>query len=89
MNTAMPNTIPMEGATKRFYQGVSAGSQVTDAHASTEFPNDEVRVNLYWFYVGALAAGEYECESAEDFTGFILGAQTRAPQTDDDNDKES
>lgn len=82
----MTDTIPMEGATKRFYQGVASASEVIEAHAGSEFPDDQARVALFWFYVGAMAAGEHGCETAEDFTPFILGAQTRAPQVETEED---
>lgn len=76
----MTDTIEMAGQTQKFFQGVSAGSEVTEAHADTPFVNHEQRTQLWWFYVGALAAGKYGCKETEEFSAFLLGAQTRAPQ---------
>ena len=51
-----------------------------EAHQDVEFPDHETRVRLFWFYAGALAAGDHGCETEEDFSHFILGANTRCPQ---------
>lgn len=74
------HTIHLDNKTQRFYQGAAAAARVETEHAVVEWPDHEARVSMFWFYVGALAAGEYECTTSEDFTGFALGAQTRAPQ---------
>ena len=72
-------TIPMEGQTKIFYQGVSAGAKVSEAHAELDIDH-ETRVKLYWFYVGLLAAGEYKLgEKQEDIGVFVQGASLRVP----------
>lgn len=81
-HTTTPRTITMDNTTKRFYQGVAAAARVREAHASTLHATRQAKSDLFWFYVGALASGEYGCESSEDFTGFILGANTRAPAND-------
>lgn len=80
MNDTM--TVQMDGPTQRFYQGAAAANRVIDEHAAVEFPDHEARVAMFWFYVGALAAGEYECTTSEDFGSFVRGANTRAPQAD-------
>lgn len=77
------HTIDMDLPTQRFFQGVSAASQVNEAHADLDFPDHETQAKMFWFYVGVLAAGEHGCESQEDFTPFTLGANTRAPQESD------
>jgi hypothetical protein len=74
------HTIQLDERTQRFYQGVAAGSQVREAHEEIEWPDYEIQVRMFWFYVGALATGEHGCESNEDFNGFLLGAKTREPQ---------
>lgn len=76
-------TIAMQGDTLHFYQGVSAGQKVLDAHADIDFPDHETRVKFYWFYVGALGAGEYELT---EFDAFALGAKTREPSNDGDDE---
>lgn len=73
-------TIEMDARTKRFYQGAAAATKVVEAHAEVDFPDHEVRVAMFWFYVGALAGGEYGCTESEDFEPFVLGANTRAPR---------
>lgn len=81
-------TIKLDEKSQRFYQGVAAGSQVRDEHEGVEFPTFQAQRDLYWFYVGAIAAGEHGCTTADDFTGFALGANTRAPQAPRDEDDE-
>lgn len=75
-------TIEMDATTKRFYQGVSAGSEVVEAHADVDFPDHETQVAMYWFYVGALAGGKHGCTDSKDFESFLLGANTRAPRNE-------
>ncbi len=79
---AKAHTIPVDDATRRFYQGVAAGNRVREEHDSIPFPDHESRVRFYWFYCGALAAGEYGCQESDEFSNFVLGAATRAPQED-------
>lgn len=71
--------IPLSPRTKRFMQGAQAAQKVLDAHKDAEFPDAQVRSNVFWFYVGALAAGEYEITEQDDFGDFVMGAATRAP----------
>lgn len=73
------STIKLSDDTVRFHQGAAAGHRVTEAHSSTEFPDVASQRAMYWFYVGALAAGEYGCNEAEEFSAFILGAKTVEP----------
>lgn len=77
-------TIELDTRTQRFYQGVAAASKVAEAHADIEFPDHEVKVAMFWFYVGALAGGEHGCTESEDFEPFMLGANTRAPRKEED-----
>lgn len=79
-------TIPMDDKTKRFYQGAATAAQVLAAHEATPFPDDDTRVKLFWFYVGVLAASEHGCATQEDFSFFVQGASTRAPQIRDEED---
>lgn len=76
-------TIKMDNATKRFYQGAASANDVLKAHEGVDFPDHETRVRLFWFYVGALAGGEHGCQTEPDFSNFILGANARAPQPPD------
>jgi hypothetical protein len=76
------HTIKMDNKTTRFYQGVTAATKVLDEHADVEFPDQQTRVSVFWFYAGALAAGEYGCETADDFALFVQGATTRAPRVE-------
>lgn len=80
------HTIELDSKSQRFYQGAAAAARVEEEHAAVEWPDHEAKVAMFWFYVGALAAGEFECTAQEDFTGFVLGAQTRAPQPDVEED---
>lgn len=73
-------TVPMDERTKRFYQGVAVGTQVLDAHADVDFPDEQARLALFYFYAGALAVADHKCSTSEDFEGFLLGLATRAPQ---------
>lgn len=82
----MSHSIELDSKSQRFYQGAAAAARVEAEHAEVEFPDHEAKVAMFWFYVGALAAGEFECSTQEDFTGFVLGADTRRPQPDDDDD---
>lgn len=72
--------IKLDAGSKRFYEGVAVGNQVTEAHAEIDFPDHEVRMAMFWFYVGALAGGEHGCKESKDFEPFIMGANTRAPR---------
>lgn len=80
------HTIELDARTQRFFQGAAAATEVVDAHADTEFPDQEVRVAMFWFYVGALAAGKYDCTEQEDFAAFVRGANTRAPRLEEDEE---
>lgn len=81
-----PRTITMDLRTQRFYQGVNAAQTVLDAHADVDFPDEETRVKLFFFYAGAIAVEEHKCSTEEDFTNFLLGLLTRAPQPTDDEE---
>lgn len=82
---ALPSQpISISGSTQRFAQGVTAAAKVREAHAGTPFVDHEQETSLFWFYVGALAAGEHGCTEQEDFEPFILGAATRAPESEED-----
>jgi hypothetical protein len=80
----MKHTIELDNKTQRFYQGAAAGAKVQTEHAEVKWPDHAVRVQTYWFYVGALAVGEHGCKTSEDFTHFLLGAATRAPRDESD-----
>lgn len=73
-------TIQLDPHTVKFHQGAAAASRVIEAHSDTEFPTFGSRLSAFWFYVGALAAGEYGCESSDEFGAFMLGAATRKPE---------
>lgn len=77
--------IKMSPETAHFYQGVSAGSEVRKAHEAFDSEPLDVRLGLYWFYVGALAAGEYGLSTQEEFAQFIQGASLRKPEKPDDD----
>ena len=78
-------TIHLDGRTLRFFQGVSAGQRVRDAHeAVTVGKPVQTRRDLFWFYVGALAGGEFGCTEADEFAQIIAGASTRAPDVADE-----
>lgn len=81
-------TVPMDMKTKRFFQGANAANRVLDEHQAVSFPDQASRVVLFWFYVGVLAAApdEFACTTQEDFASFLLGATTRAPSLDEDDD---
>lgn len=76
----MAHTIELDSNSQRFYQGAATASEVLEAHAATDFPDEDTRIRLFWFYVGAMAVAEHGCTSQADFSHFILGAATRAPQ---------
>ena len=76
--------IPLSKPTQHFLQGVAAGNQVRQAHQDIQFPSPQVRLNLFWFYVGALATGEFGISEEDEFSNFILGATTHAPSGEDD-----
>lgn len=80
----MTDTITLDTTTQRFFQGAAVGSTVNEGHAGTTFEDLNQQRAFYWFYVGALAAGEYGCKSAEDLGNFMLGAATREPHEDDE-----
>jgi hypothetical protein len=65
--------------TQRFDQGAAAAAQVLQDQAAVPFPDPAVREQMFWFYVGVQAAGEYGCETPDDFEAFVLGVATRAP----------
>lgn len=75
-------TVTMAPGGQRFYQGVSAGSKILEAHKDVKFPDETTRRELFMFYAGALAAGEHGCTTTEDFEAFLLGVATRAPQSE-------
>lgn len=86
MQNRLQPTKPIEMAChpRRFYQGVAAGSEVIEAHAEIDFPDQETRLALFHFYAGVLAASKYQCTTQEDFSSFLVGLSTRTPQTDED-----
>lgn len=82
MSEPVVKVVPLDKRTQRFYQGVSAGQELLDAHADVDFPDEKARLALFYFYAGALAH-EHGCSTNEDFEPFLLGLQTRAPQVED------
>lgn len=84
MSEQSTTSIPMEGATLRLYQGVAAGTKVAEAHASQPIDDFRTRLNLFWFYVGAVAVDEYGCKEPDELAAFITGAATQAPPTPPD-----
>jgi hypothetical protein len=77
----------MDDRTKRFYQGAATGSKVIAAHADVDFPDEQTRVKMFFFYAGVLAVSEHECRTSEDFDAFVLGLATRAPSGDTHEDE--
>lgn len=82
------STIQLDPSTVKFHQGAAAAARVIEAHSTAEFPNFAARVGSFWFYVGALASGEYGCQTQEEFGAFQIGASTCAPQPPSTDDTE-
>lgn len=73
-----PRTIKIDPVSRRFYQGVNAGTEIRKAHKDFPFPNTLARVSLFWFYAGAKAA-EAGCKTQEEMEAFMHGAATQKP----------
>jgi hypothetical protein len=73
MSEHSTSTIQLEGPSLRFYQGVAAGQKVADGHADQPIPDFQQRLNLFWFYVGAVAVDEYGCKEPDELATFIAG----------------
>lgn len=78
------HTITLDHDTQKFFQGVSAASEVNESHHDLSFPDAETKAKMFWFYVGVLAVDEYDCKTQEDFSPFTLGAATRQPSQEED-----
>ena len=79
-------TIPPEGAP--FYWGVAAGSKIRDAHDPVHDlagSDAATRSRMFWFYAGAVAAGDHGIDGSDDeqLALFLAGAATRAPSESD------
>lgn len=77
------STLPLSPKTQRFYQGVAAANDVSEAHEGTEWPSFQAQRDMFWFYVGGMAVEGGLTEPAE-FADFIGGARLRAPEPQED-----
>lgn len=77
--------IKLDPKTTRFHKGVAAGNKVREGHGDLDAPF-EVKLGLYWFYVGALA-GEMGLKTQEELYDFMQGASVRQPERPEPEDK--
>lgn len=79
----IPGQIRLGSGTVLMAKGTQAGRKVIEAHENSPFPDFDTRLKMFWFYVGALAAGEYRITESEEFGAFIMGAAIVAPTEDE------
>lgn len=85
--TDQARTIPIEGSTKRFYQGVSAGKAVQEVIATSGVADLDAQRAFFWLYVGAKAVAEFDL-APEQFEEFVAGAKLREPREPDHGDED-